>query len=152
MRRRLSSQKGASMVEFALVLPILLLILLGMIEFGIILYNQQVITNASREGCRAGIVSQNPRVGYAEIQKVVTDYCAAHVLVSLGAGGGIQSIVTTPADPAGANLPFGGGNALTVRVTYLYQFLAFHSIANMFFGGTYVDGLPLHAETVMRYE
>ena len=50
MRRKSSSQKGASLVEFALVLPLLMLILLGMIEFGLLLYNKQVITNASREG------------------------------------------------------------------------------------------------------
>ena len=63
MGRKSSSQKGASLVEFALVLPLLMLILWGIIEFGLLLYNKQVITNASREGARAGIVAANPRVG-----------------------------------------------------------------------------------------
>lgn len=45
------------MVEFALVLPLFIAILFGIITFGIMAYNQVVITNASREGARAGIVS-----------------------------------------------------------------------------------------------
>jgi hypothetical protein len=48
-------QKGAAAVEFAVVLPLLVLLLFGSIEFGLLLYNQEVITNASREGARAGI-------------------------------------------------------------------------------------------------
>ena len=62
MRSKSSSQKGASAVEFALVLPLLMLITFGIIEFGMLMYNKQVITNASREGARAGIVASSPRV------------------------------------------------------------------------------------------
>ena len=56
MRSKFSSQKGASAVEFALVLPLLMLILFGIIEFGLLMYNKAMITNASREGARRGIV------------------------------------------------------------------------------------------------
>ena len=44
------------MVELAIILPILLIVLFGLIEFGFILYDKAVITNASREGARQGIV------------------------------------------------------------------------------------------------
>lgn len=47
-------------MEFALVLPVLLLILFGIIEFGLVMFDQAVITNASREGARAGIVLKTP--------------------------------------------------------------------------------------------
>ena len=58
MRIKFASQKGAAMVEFALILiPLLMLITFGIIEFGMFMYNQQVLTNASREGARAGIVA-----------------------------------------------------------------------------------------------
>jgi Flp pilus assembly protein TadG len=49
-------QRGAAMIEFALVLPLLLIVLLGTVEFSFILYNKAMITNASREGARLGIV------------------------------------------------------------------------------------------------
>ena len=62
MRIKFASQKGAAMVEFALILIPLLLITFGIIEFGMFMYNQQVLTNASREGARAGIVASIPRL------------------------------------------------------------------------------------------
>jgi hypothetical protein len=48
-------QEGAVIVELAIVLPLLLLIAFGIIEFGVLLYNKQVVTNASREVARAAI-------------------------------------------------------------------------------------------------
>jgi Flp pilus assembly protein TadG len=45
---KIREQRGGSALEFAIVLSLLVLILFGIIEFGLVLYNQQVITNASR--------------------------------------------------------------------------------------------------------
>ena len=45
-------QRGAAAVEFAIVLPLLLVFVFGIIEFGFLLYDKAVITNASREGAR----------------------------------------------------------------------------------------------------
>jgi len=56
-------QRGAAVVEFAIVLPLLLLVLFGIIEFGFIMYDKHIITNASREGARYGIVVDVPRRG-----------------------------------------------------------------------------------------
>ena len=47
---RVRSQAGAELVEFALVLPILLLVFGGIVDFGLLLQRQQVVTNAAREG------------------------------------------------------------------------------------------------------
>ena len=52
----LRGERGQSMVEYALVLPILLLLLLGIMEFGILVFNYNTIANAAREGARYGIV------------------------------------------------------------------------------------------------
>jgi Flp pilus assembly protein TadG len=49
-------QKGAQAVEFALVLPFFILILLAVLDFGMLAYNKAIITNASREGVRSGVV------------------------------------------------------------------------------------------------
>ena len=52
MHKKLRSESGASAVEFALLLPVLMMILFGIIEFGLALYRQAILTNASREGAR----------------------------------------------------------------------------------------------------
>lgn len=50
MRRRLSSDAGQGLLEFAMVLPIFLLLVLGVIEVGYGLLNQHVVTKLTREG------------------------------------------------------------------------------------------------------
>ncbi len=165
MRSKSSSQKGASAVEFALILPLLMLILWGIIEFGLLLYNKQVITNASREGARAGIVAATSRVipgpvtppaagacvnptvpaDPVSISCVVGQYCSNHLV----------SFSTTPTNPqvvvTGYAAAAAFGTNLTVTVSYNYQFLVFHNIANAFWGGSY-SSIPLTAVTVMKYE
>ena len=139
-------EKGAAIVEFAIILPLLLLLIFGAIEFSLLMFNKQVITNASREGARAGIVAQNPRVSGGDIVNVVTSYCATY-LVSFGGVG--LGVTTNPVSPQTGTISF--GQPLTVTVTYDYQFLVFQNIANTFFGSLF-DNIILSAETVMRYE
>ncbi len=55
-RARLRSESGAELVEFALVLPILLLVLGGIIDFALLLHHQQVLSNAAREGARLAVL------------------------------------------------------------------------------------------------
>ena len=55
-QRTIRNNQGAAVVELAITLPILLVVLFGIFEFGLIMYNKAVITNASREGARTGIV------------------------------------------------------------------------------------------------
>ncbi len=139
------------MVEFAFVLPLLLVLIFGIIEFGLYLYNQQVITNASREGARAGIVQQNPRLPDtggsgcttppSSIDQVVQCYCATN-LVSLGSGSSGPTTVVTGYSP---NAPF--GTLLTVTVNYTYSFWV---IPN------FIPGIAslraMQASAVMKYE
>ncbi len=61
--------RGQSVVEMALVLPILLLILIGLIEFGRAFFIYAVVSNAAREGVRAGIVEP---LDFDYIQHAVT--------------------------------------------------------------------------------
>jgi hypothetical protein len=53
---KMKNNRGVAIVEFAIVLPLLAILLFGIIEFGFIIYNKAMITNASREGARIGIV------------------------------------------------------------------------------------------------
>ena len=71
LRARVRSQSGAELVEFALVLPILLLIFGGIVDFGLLLQRQQVITNAAREGARLAVL---PGYTQADVQARVTQF------------------------------------------------------------------------------
>jgi Flp pilus assembly protein TadG len=60
IRRRFRGQRGAVAVEFALILPVLLLIVLGTIEFGRVYSQFQVFNGAAREGARCAAVQSTP--------------------------------------------------------------------------------------------
>ena len=60
MRRAVSRrERGQAMVEFALVLPIFLLVLLGVFDFGRAIYAYNDVANAAREGARTAIIYQS---------------------------------------------------------------------------------------------
>jgi Flp pilus assembly protein TadG len=60
IRRRLRAETGAVVVEFALLLPVLLLIVVGTIEFGRVYSEFQVFNGAAREGARCAAVQSTP--------------------------------------------------------------------------------------------
>jgi Flp pilus assembly protein TadG len=142
-----NGKRGTSVVELAICLPLLLMIVFGIIEFGFLLYDKAVITNASREGARAGIVFHHPdRISDGEIINVATNYCSTH-LVSLGSSAS-PSVNVARAGPGGGSA---AGDSLTVTVTYPYTFLVLPNL-NDFFGGVLPGGITLTAQTVMRLE
>lgn len=57
-RRRRRAARGQSLVEFALVLPVLLLIMLGLFDAGRAIYAYNTVSNAAKEAARTGIVDQ----------------------------------------------------------------------------------------------
>ncbi len=56
-------ERGQSLVELAIMLPILLIILLGVVDFGRVFYAYVTITNASREGARYGSLHSGAPIG-----------------------------------------------------------------------------------------
>ena len=54
------NEEGQALVEFALVLPLLILILCGIVDFGWIYYNQITLNNAAREGARYAVIHYDP--------------------------------------------------------------------------------------------
>jgi Flp pilus assembly protein TadG len=141
-KSKIRAQGGAAMVEFALVsLFVLIPLLFGIVEFSLILYNQAMITNASREGARAAIVYDEPRPTEAAITTVVNNYCQDH-LITFG-----SATPVTDAVPDACPDVTSSGASITVTVTYHYGFLVLPS----FLGG--LIGLDdLSATTVMRCE
>lgn len=107
------AQLGAAAVEFALILPILLLVFFGMIELSLALYDKAILTNASREGARAGIVLSSPKLTDAQIRTVVLNYTNG-ALISLGS-------TTAPTVTIAQSTPASFPNPLRVTVSYTYK-------------------------------
>jgi len=139
-------QNGGAVVEFALILPLLIVLLFGSVEFGLLLYNKHIITNASREGARAGIVMRDPRLSDSDIKAIVDKY-ADKYLVTFGSG---TISFNPPISPPESSRTGPGlfGTDLIVTVEYPYNFLVlFNPITFQRF-----DPIKLKARTVMRME
>ena len=57
--RRIGDERGQTMAEFAIVLPVLVVLLFGVIQFGILFNNYVTLTDAVRAGARMAAVSRN---------------------------------------------------------------------------------------------
>jgi len=77
---KIRSERGMAVVEFAVVLPLLLVILFGIIEFSFLLYNKAMITNAAREGARFGIVAKTTRYSDDDIKAEVNKYLGNYLV------------------------------------------------------------------------
>ena len=140
MVMQLNDQKGAALIEFTIIFPLLMVLIFGIVEFGLILYNQQVITNASREGARAGIVARDPRLDNAGIEAVVNHY-TQNRLISFG--GSYAEPMTSVNHAGGTSF----GNDLSVTVSYDYEFLVLPKFVESLTGE-----IQLSARSVMKYE
>jgi hypothetical protein len=139
LSRRWRSEDGAQLVEFALVLPLLLLVVLGIAEFGFIFQRYEVVTNAAREGARIAVL---PGYGIPDVENRVRNYLTA---------GGVPVVAGNPAIAVtvGAPVPL-GGTTRRVTVTYTHTYMFLRGIG-AWFGVNYVT-LPLTAVAEMRNE
>src|SRR5262245_50676559 len=104
-------QHGAVLVETALVLPILLFLFVGVVDYGLILREYQILQNAAREGARLSIlpaycIDTNGSAVSDAIKQRVVDYLAnenitiaasdvtvnQNVTISGGGGGSLPTI------------------------------------------------------------
>ena len=74
-----NNESGQSLVELALFLPILLLLVLGIIQFGVILGGQITVTSAAREGARTAVVGGDD----GEVKERVKDFAKTLLLEEL---------------------------------------------------------------------
>ena len=105
------SEKGSSLVEFAMILPVLLFLLLGMADFGMMLQAQAVVANAAREGARSAILVDE---GYtaAAVQAQVAGYIAA----------GIPRGATPTTAVTACQLTVSGNHAAMMKVSVVYPY------------------------------
>ena len=145
----IKEEKGVAVVEFAIILPLLLVLMFGIIEFSILLFNKAMITNASREGARAGIVFAETRPTPNEIRQIVSTYAENH-LINFDP----SQILDIP-DPVwtdtNSDTYLSSGEPLTVTVNYTYRFLLFPNILELI-KGSFTNTIDITAVSVMKYE
>jgi Flp pilus assembly protein TadG len=132
------SERGAELIEFAIVVPILIFIIAGIFEFGMMFRTLEVVTNAAREGARVGVL---PGYDTPDVQTRVNDYLAVS-----GLTGAHTTTVTNQTLATGA----GQFAARSVNVVYPYSFVVLGGFAP-FFGGSF-GSINLTAAAVMRTE
>jgi Flp pilus assembly protein TadG len=148
-----NKEKGATAVELALILPLLIIFIFGIIEFSLLLYNKNIIKLAAREGARVGIVYDPTRSDDKDIEEAVSLYIdnrlvsfstyleEPNVLVSDSTGSPIICPKTAKSD-----------TLITVSVDYTYTFLLLPNFIEGFFSGELQEGIPLRGESVMLCE
>ncbi|GAA0214417.1 hypothetical protein GCM10010492_10280 [Saccharothrix mutabilis subsp. mutabilis] len=128
-----TDDRGAAAVEFALLLPILLVLVLGLVDFGRALNAQVTLTQAAREGARVAALKK-PNV-VTRTQDAATNLDGVAVTV--------VACPTTPSPTADAS----------VTATYTFEFITpVGAIAGIFGDGGFGDPLTLSAQGVMPCE
>lgn len=143
------SQRGQSLMEMALVLPIFLILLLGIIDFGMGLRAYVTLTNATREGARFAAVG-NPAGAYpTDCTGSFSGSAVGRVCTTLSGLelDGVQNVSVAYPD---GQLP---GNSVVVSADYRYEFITPLAAVVSFFGGSAFNGyLDLSATSDMRLE
>jgi Flp pilus assembly protein TadG len=128
--KRFTDECGQSLVEFAIILPILLLLIMGIIEFGLIMNSCLTIQNASREGARIAIVG----AADSDIRnRIISD--------SPNLQTADLTIDITPVEGSRSS-----GDTITVAISYNYH------LVTPFISSILNNSLILHAQTSMRME
>ncbi|MBI4496877.1 MAG: pilus assembly protein [Chloroflexi bacterium] len=134
--------RGAQLVEFAIVVPILLLLVMGLIDFGRAYFSWIIITNGAREGARVAAVGGTADAIYDRVINAVSGLPTAGspTLESCPPSGNRGWCIQTD------NVRGDPGDETTVRVQYNFQFLV-PGLANLTPGI-----IQLTAESTMRLE
>lgn len=123
-------ERGQSLVETALILPVLIIILLGIIDFGRIMYSYSHLHMAAQETVRMGGLGKND----TEIVAFAKDYVTLNPIDQLG-------INISPGD-ASRN----SGDYVTVKLEYPFQFFT------PFVSSLFPSSLSIKAESTIRVE
>jgi Flp pilus assembly protein TadG len=137
--RLLRSDAGSVSLEFIFLLPFLIMVLVGMIDGSLILYDKAALMNAARAGARAGTVLKVPPLTTSQIASITTTSAQSSLL----SFGNATSPVVTVTQTNGTV----SGSSLQVEVSYTYTGLLLGSVLSALNGP-----LVLEATAVMAYE
>ena len=139
IRRLRKTETGAEIIEMAIVLPLLLMVLFGIVEFGFLFQRYVFLTNAAAEGAR---VASLPGYNQADVQARVAAYAAASNITGVSA----TSVAAPIAGPGGTSWP---GSQVTVTYVYSYQFIG--PLAALV-GGSMNPSVTLTSRSTVRHQ
>src|ERR1700733_3169397 len=91
LRSLFRDRSGAILVEFAIVMPLLFVLLLGIVQFGLIFYDTVVLTNGAEVGARELAISRLDATGYADtvtqIQSATSNFSSNGLTITLAVNG-----------------------------------------------------------------
>jgi len=133
-RSHRKKRRGVAVVEFAVVAPVFILLVFGMIEYGRMVMVQQVITNASREGARRGVLDG---AQFADVENAVDNYLTA---AQIDTANVVIDVNPNPPSSQAAGLP------VTITVSVPYDDVGWLP------SPMYLGGKTMTATSVMRRE
>ena len=149
--RRTRREDGAALIETAFVLPIMLLVCVGILEFGRAYQTWQVVTNASREGARVAVLPEYPDTS---VQTRVRTYLKngglpASIVDDTTKTKVLITATTIPVDAAGTVT----ASAARIVVEYPFEFMVLQPVAQLVVNGS-TAGAPftMRMTTIMRNE
>ena len=141
--RRGQDERGAALLEMAFTLPLLLLVCVGILEFGRAYQTWQVLTNAAREGARIAVL---PGTTSTDVTTRVRAYMQNGQLPK-------YDTATVTITPTTVSIGAGGTeNASQVTVNYPFDFIVLDPIARLATGKGTGTGVNMVASATMRNE
>jgi Flp pilus assembly protein TadG len=140
---RFKSARGQALIELALTLPLILLVSVGIFEFGRAYQTMQVLTNAAREGARVAILPGQPA---GAINARINSY-----LVAGGLNACDTCIVVTATQISIGGAVTAPGSKVTLN--YPFSFMVLQPVANLVVNGsTLGSAFTMAAVAEMRNE
>ncbi len=149
--RRGKGSRGQSLVEFAFVMPLLMILVFGIIDFSMGLRSYISLTNATREGARYGAVGNTLGGPLGTCQGQQTNTTVVGRVCTAIEGLKLNRVTSVSATCQSNDCS--PGNSVVVSARYQYDFITpVGDLMNFFSGGSFSETLTLNTSTDMRLE
>lgn len=151
--RRRDRERGQSLVEFAIIVPTLLILVFGIIDFGLALRSYITVTQATREGARYASVGNAAGTftsgGSGDCNGSTTTTAVGKVCTAMN-GLSLSDITSVSVTYPNGKV---SGQSVRVQASYRYEYITpVRTLVNVLSGGSLDDHLTLSATTDMRLE
>jgi len=148
LRHPRNTELGQSLVEFSMVLPIFLVLIFGLVDFGRAFYAWLIVTEAAREGARAAAVQGDASTVNS---KIYASFCSGTGSPPPSSSCGIDDSSSVFQITTG-NLQGTRGQETTVDITYTFSFVTPIGGLLQLIGGSNLSAPAITAHSAMRLE